>query len=175
MPRHPAQDYADRCAAIELHDQGMMHCEIAETLHRPTRWVRRTLRRYDPRLGLESLRDRSSRPHYCPNQTPPEIEQAVCALKQAHPAWGRRLITAQLRWRWRDDPARQQWVSEKRVRHVLQRHPELNPPVPPQGRPPPRQIDYLACNLIWAADIQETHLADGSTWQTLHWIDLHSR
>jgi hypothetical protein len=40
---------------------------------------------------------------------------------------------------------------------------------------PARQIDYLACNLIWAADIQEIHLADGSTWRTLHWIDLHSR
>lgn len=175
MPRHPAQDYADRCAAIEMHAKGSLQREIAEALHRPTRWVRRTLRRYDARLGLDSLHDRSSRPHHCPNQTPPEIEQAVCELKRAHPAWGRRQITTQLRWRWREDPARQQWVSEKRVRHVLKCHRELDPPAPPQDRPPPRQINYLECNLIWAADIHATRLADGTTWQTLHWLDLHSR
>jgi len=38
-----------------------------------------------------------------------------------------------------------------------------------------RQIDYLACNLIWASDIQETRLPDGTVWQTLRWIDLYSR
>jgi len=175
MPRRPAQDFADRCAAIEMYDKEMMPREIAGALHRPERWVRRTLRRYDAQVGLESLRDRSSRPHHCPNQTPPEIEQVVCELKQAHPAWGRRQIAKQLSRRWRDDPARKQWAGEKRVRQILSRHPELGPPAPPQNRPPPRQIDYLECNLIWAADIQETHLADGTIWYTLHWLDLYSR
>ncbi len=174
MPRHSAQDYADRVAAIELHEKGTRQCEIAEMLHRPARWVRRTQRRYDAQVGLDSLRDHSSRPHRCPNQTPPDIEQAVCALKQAHPGWGRRQITRQLRWRWREDPARRRWVGEKRIRHVLKRHPELNPAAPSQDRPP-RQIDYLECNLIWAGDIQETRLADGTIWHTLHWLDLYSR
>jgi hypothetical protein len=57
---------------------------------------------------------------------------------------------------------------------VLARHPELHATAPFAAKPV-RQIDYLACNLIWAADIQETQLADGSTWRTRHWIDLHSR
>jgi hypothetical protein len=36
-------------------------------------------------------------------------------------------------------------------------------------------MDYLECNLLWAADIHQTKLEDGSVWETLHWLDLHSR
>jgi len=104
-----------------------------------------------------------------------EIERAICDLKQAHPAWGRRQIAKQLRWGWRTNAQRLLWISEGRVRCVLDRHPELQAAPAPSVAKPVRQIDYLACNLLWAADIQETQLADGSTWQTLHWIDLHSR
>jgi transposase InsO family protein len=89
--------------------------------------------------------------------------------------WGRRQLAKQLRWRWRDDPVRQAWCSEGRVRCVLARHPELHPPPSVSPTRMPRHIDYLTCNLIWAVDIQDTRLADGSRWQTLHWIDLHSR
>jgi len=175
MPRCPAQDYADRCRAVELRQQGLRQIEIADALQRPTRWVRRTFARQDGPGDLASLRDRSSRPQRSPGRTPTEIEQAMCELKQAHPLWGRRQIASQLRWRWQEDDRRLAWVSAGRVRQVLARHPELQPAQSSPEAKPVRQIDYLACNLIWAADIQETHLADGSTWRTLHWIDLHSR
>lgn len=175
MPRCPAQDYADRCRAVELRQQGLRQVEIAQALQRPTRWVRRTFARQKTPDDLASLRDRSSCPTRSPGRTPSEIEQAICALKQAHPIWGRRQIAKQLRWRWQQDDQRLAWVSEGRVRRMLARHPELQPVQPAPETQPGRQIDYLACNLIWAADIQETHLADGSTWCTLHWIDLHSR
>jgi hypothetical protein len=175
MPRCPARDYADRCAAIELQQRGLRQCEIAATLQRPVRWVRRTVGRYDAAVGVVSLEDRSSRPQRSPQRTPPEIEAAICALKQAHAAWGRRQIAKQLRWQWRDEPERQRWVSVGRVRRVLTQHPELDPPAAAPEHTPPRHIDYLTCNLLWAADIHETHLADGSVWYTLHWLDLYSR
>ena len=175
MPRCPAKDYADRCRAVELERDGLSRVEIGQALQRPERWVRRALGRYDEHVGVESLRDRSSRPHYSPGKTPVEIEQAMCQMKQAHANWGRRQIAKQLRWQWRDDAARQRWAREGRVRCVLGRHPELRPAVAPTERRPPRQIDYLSCNLIWAADIHQTRLADGSVWETLHWLDLHSR
>lgn len=174
MPREPAKDFADRCKAIELAQAGMNRGQVAQALHRPERWVRRTFARYDPQVGQASLHDRSSRPHGSPNQTPAPVEKAICAMKEAHPAWGRRQIAKQLRWQWREDPSRLPWVSEGRVRRVLSRHPELAPPAP-KVAPPPRQIDYLECNLLWAADIHHTKLEDGSTWETLHWLDLHSR
>lgn len=175
MPRCPARDYADRCAAVDLERQGLNRREIAQALERPERWVRRTFAHYDQAGGLASLCDRSSRPQQSPRRTTAEIEQAICEAKQAHPAWGRRQIAKQLRWRWRDDAQRQAEVSEGRVRRVLARHPELQAVEPPSADKPVRHIDYLACNLLWAADIQETRLIDGTTSQTLHWIDLYSR
>ena len=175
MPRCPAKDFADRCQAVALCQQGMKHIEIARALHRPDRWVRRTLARYDPQVGLESLRDRSSRPHRSPHQTSPQMEEAICEMKRAHPHWGRRQICRQLRWRWRDDPLLQDNITASKVRRVLARHPELASRPDPPTRDPPRQIDYGACHLMWGADFHETKLADGSKWQTLHWLDLYSR
>jgi len=175
MPRCPPKDYEDRCKAVELHYNGRSQCEIAQELRRPRRWVTRTLKRYDPQVGLASLRDRSSRPRHSPNQTPAEIEQAICALKQAHPSWGRRQLRKQLQWQWRDDPERRAWATESRVRRVLARHPELALPAPEKTRRSARQIDYLECNLMWGADIHQTRLPDGSIWETLHWLDLYSR
>jgi hypothetical protein len=158
MARCPTCDYADRCAAIDLAHKGLSRREIGESLHRPERWVRRTFARYDQTIGLGSLHDRSSRPKQSPTQTSAEIEQAICDLKQAHPVWGRRQLAKQLRWRWRDDPQRLAGVSVGRVRRVLARHPELQPAEAPPVDKPLRQIDYLTCNLLWAADIQETQL-----------------
>ena len=175
MPRCPAKDYADRCTVIELKRDMLTHRAIAQTLHRPERWVRRTLARYDERAGLASLKDHPSRPHASPHQMPADIEQAICEMKQAHPGWGRRQMSRQLRWRWRDDPVRRAKISDAGVRCVLKRHPELMPLAATPTQPAPRQIEYLTCNLIWATDGHQTRLADGSTWETLQWIDLHSR
>jgi transposase InsO family protein len=33
--------------------------------------------------GIDGLRDRSSRPHHCPHQTPPRVERRIVALRQA--------------------------------------------------------------------------------------------
>lgn len=175
MPRCPAKDYADRCQAVVLDEQGMKRCEIAKTLQRPDRWVRRALARYDPQVGLESLRDRSSRPHRSPQQTSPQIEEAIGKMKKAHPHFGRRQICKQLRWQWRDEPLLRDSITASTVRRVLARHPELTPQPDPPPRIPPRQIDYGAPHLMWGADFHETKLADGSKWQTLHWIDQYSR
>jgi transposase len=162
MPRRPAQDYEDRCRAVGLEQEGRSRREIARVLQRPGRWVRRTLQRYDEQVGLESLRDHSLRPHHSSHRAPPMIEQVICGLKQAHPSWGRRQISKQLHWQWRDDQTRRAWVSEGWVRCVLRTHPELSPPPTVTDRPPPRQIDYVACNLVWGADTHQTRLPDGS-------------
>jgi transposase len=175
MPRCPVRDYQDRCEATRLDKNQLTRREIADMLSRSERWVYRTLARYDETVGLASLKDHSSRPHRSPNQTPADIEQAICQMKQAHPGWGRRQIRRQLCWQWRDDPTRRDKVSEARVRAVLKRHPEVAPSPPSLHRPAPRQIDYLACNLLWAADSHQTRLADGSSWETIHWLDLDSR
>ncbi len=49
-------------------------------VHRWLRWYREE--------GLAGLADRSHRPHAHPEQTPSEVEAAVCELRRAHPRWG---------------------------------------------------------------------------------------
>jgi len=44
--------------------------------------------------GDGDLRDSARRPHTSPGQTPPEIEAAVLALREVHPAWGGRKLHA---------------------------------------------------------------------------------
>jgi len=175
MPRCPQKDYADRCRVVQLTQEGLRRREAAAAVQRPERWVYRTLRRYDAHTGLASLTDRPSRPHRISNQTPSDVEQAICALKQAHPSWGRRQIGRQLRWQWRDDPAHRDILTDSRIRCVLYRHPELAAPVSAVAERSSRQIDYLMCNLLWGADMQQTRLPDNTVWETLHWLDLHSR
>jgi len=48
------------------------------------------LRRYRAE-GKAGLQDRSRRPHSSPAKTPEHIEEAVCALRDEHPAWGSQL------------------------------------------------------------------------------------
>ena len=54
------------------------------------------LRRYRAE-GPEGLEERSRRPHRSPARTSEPIAEAVCAVRQAHPAWGGRKIRARLR------------------------------------------------------------------------------
>jgi transposase InsO family protein len=54
-------------------------------------------------------RDRSSRPHRCPRQTPPEIEQRVCEAR-ARTGWGPRLLVAET------------GVAHSTISAILQRH-----------------------------------------------------
>ena len=51
----------------------------------------RLLERY-AREGDDGLHERSRRPHNSPNRTPTELEQAVLAVREEHPAWGGRTI-----------------------------------------------------------------------------------
>src|SRR3989337_837544 len=48
------------------------------------------------RQGRAGVTDRSRRPHRSPTRTPPPLEQAVLAVRAAHPVWGGRKIRAVL-------------------------------------------------------------------------------
>src|SRR5436853_6072073 len=53
------------------------------------------LARYDAG-GAAALADRSRRPHATPTATAPEVERAVLALREQHPAWGGRKLHRRL-------------------------------------------------------------------------------
>lgn len=62
-------------------------------ISRPTGY--KWLKRYREH-GREGLEERSRRPDESPNQTPAPVEEAVCEVRNRHPAWGGRKIRGRL-------------------------------------------------------------------------------
>lgn len=72
--------------------------------------------------GVDGLRDRSRRPHRSPGSTPVEVEEAVLAERERHPAWGARKLRARLA---RNDSGRV--PSASTVTAILHRHGRIDP------------------------------------------------
>ena len=68
--------------------------------------------------GIAGLADRSRAPHHHPNAVPAAVEEAVLAVRRAHPSWGPKKIRAWLRARDADTP----WPVESTIARVLDRH-----------------------------------------------------
>lgn len=47
--------------------------------------------------GLPGLEERSRRPHFCPHQTPPGVEELVVECRKKHPHWGPEKLLDQVR------------------------------------------------------------------------------
>lgn len=124
------------------------------------------LRRF---AGLEALADRSRRPLTSPRRSPAEVEKAILAVRDAHPAWGARKISACLR------QAEMAAVPAASTVHaVLKRHGRIAPDAGP-GKAYER-FEKEAPNLLWQMDFKgRLKLACGRWCHTLTVIDDHSR
>jgi len=99
--------------------------------------VRKWLRRYEAE-GEAGLQDRSRRPHHCPRQTPPEIEQQVREAREAT-RYGRERLALYLQWLGLD-------ISPHTIRHILRRR-------DPIERTRQRRKPFYPA--LWAWDVQE--------------------
>ena len=85
------------------------------------RWKQRCLQATAEELASGSwTRDRSSRPHRCPRQTPAELEQRVCRARE-RTGWGPRLLVAET------------GVAHSTISAILKRHGCSRPPRPDRG------------------------------------------
>ena len=107
----------------------------------------RWLRRYQA-AGAAGLQDRSRRPRHSPRRTAPPTEQAVLAVRDAHPAWGGRKIRRRLP---------QQRVaplpSASTGTAILRRHDRLAPP----GQAPRQnwhRFERPVPNELWQLDVK---------------------
>ena len=127
------------------------------------RWLRR-----HEREGPSGLADRSRRPHHSPRQTASELEQAVVALRQAHPAWGGRKISRRLR-----DLGLRQVPAPSTITEVLRRHELLGSRA---GQPRAfTRFEHAAPNDLWQVDFKG-HVACGDgRCHPLTTLDDHSR
>jgi transposase InsO family protein len=115
------------------------------------------------------LGDRSRRPHASPQRSGVEIEQAVLAVRDAHPAWGARKIASYLRRGGTVPPA------ASTVHAILRRHGRIVSPAAGRG-PAPLRFERPAPNQLWQMDFKGwMALANQHRCHPLTMIDDHSR
>ena len=126
------------------------------------------LRRYEAE-GRDGLADRSRRPHRSPGETAPEIEAAVLALRDAHPAWGgRKLRQRLLRLGVAAVPA----IST--ITEILRRHGRLEDDAVARHRGFQR-FEHDAPNDLWQMDFKGHFALASGRCHPLTVLDDHSR
>lgn len=126
-------------------------------------WLRRW------RMGDRELVDRSHRPVRSPTRCPAELEAAVLAMRDAHPAWGARKLRRCLEQAEIEPPA----VST--VHAILSRHGRVD-----HGQAPAAhrycRFEKEAPNLLWQMDFKGwVRLNNGTRCHSLTMLDDHSR
>ncbi|MDR7119084.1 IS481 family transposase [Caulobacter sp. BE254] len=121
------------------------------------------------KAGDGALADRSRRPHSSPGRSAPELEAAVLAVRDAHPAWGARKIGAWLERRSVEPPA----VST--IHAILRRHGRIDPFPTAPGKAWTR-FEKAEPNQLWQMDFKGWfRLSSGQPCHPLTIVDDHSR
>jgi transposase InsO family protein len=116
----------------------------------------------------EPMADRSRRPHLSPHRTAADIEHAVLAIRDEHPAWGARKIARRLEDIGTAPP------SASTVHAILSRHDRVEPRT--GGHAALGRFEREAPNLLWQMDFKgRTQLVSGLWCHPLTIIDDHSR
>lgn len=111
--------------------------------------------------------DRSRRPHATPRRSAAELEAAVLAERDGHPAWGARKIRRRLELKGEEPPA------ASTVHAILVRHERI---VPPSHAAAHCRFEHPAPNLVWQMDFKGRVALRGRRWcYPLTMVDDHSR
>ena len=121
--------------------------------------------------GLGGLVDRSSRPHSCPHQMPPEVEARIVELRREHPGWGPRTIGHRLE--------REGVVpvpGRTSIYRCLVRHGLITPQARKRKKGDYRRWERSRAMELWQMDIVGgVKLVDGSEAKIVTGVDDHSR
>jgi transposase InsO family protein len=131
------------------------------------KWLRRAAA--EPELPLL---DRSRRPLHSPARTPTHVEEAVLALRAAHPAWGARKLRARL-LATNQLPAAQ-LPAASTITAILRRHGQLDPAESRKHKPHQR-FEHAAPNQLWQMDFKGHFAMRDGRCHALTVLDDHSR
>jgi len=121
-------------------------------------------------LGTAGLADRPRRPEHSPMRTQAELEQAVIALRQQHPAWGGRKINRRL-----TDLGHVDAPAPSTVTSILHRHGWIAPAASDAATPWQR-FEHAEPNQLWQMDFKGDFALDGGRrCAPLTVLDDHSR
>lgn len=118
--------------------------------------------------GETGCSERSRRPHHSPERSAPQVEAAVLAVRDRHPAWGARKIAAVLKRQACEVPA------ASTIHMILTRHGRIVPP--PGGAAAHIRFERDEPNSLWQMDFKGySRLGNGTRLCPLTVIDDHSR
>jgi len=151
---------------------GQEEAQVAELcrrfgVSRPTgyKWLRRFALE-----GLDGLEDRSRRPHRLRCPTRAEMEAAVLAVREAHPAWGGRKIRARLKALGESDVP-----SASTITAILHRHGRILSEES-KKRQALSRFEYPRPNDLWQMDFKGEFKMRNRRWcYPLTVLDDHSR
>lgn len=118
--------------------------------------------------STDALRDRSRQPHIQPSRSTPELEAAVVALRQTHPAWGGRKIARRLQ------DLGGTTVAPSTVTAILHRHGLIHPAASEAATPWSR-FEHAAPNTLWQIDFKGYFTTPAGNCHALTLLDDHSR
>lgn len=115
-----------------------------------------------------ALVSQSRRPRTSPGQTPPAVEEAVLALRDAHPTWGGRKLPHRLRAVGGDHVPAPSTITDS-----LRRHGRIGPD--PTGPRPWQSFEHAAPNEVWQLDFMGHHALEQGRVHPLTLLDDQSR
>ncbi len=121
------------------------------------------------REGPAGLSDRARRPRQSPRRTPADLEVALVALRQQHPAWGARKLRRRLQ-----TLGRAPVPAYSTVTAILHRH-GLIAPEGPGGRQPWVRFEHPVSNSLWQMDFKGPVRTLARRCHPLGILDDHSR
>ena len=136
------------------------------SISRPTgyKWLHRYLSE-----GQAGLADQSRRPHDSPNRTAAEVETAITALRQKHPAWGGRKLKQRLL-----DLGHVNLPAPSTITSILARHELLEPQESTKHRAFQR-FEHATPNELWQMDFKGDFALPRGRCYPLTIVDDHSR
>ena len=175
MPWRELEPMEQRLELIREYESGLVTMsELVARYGVSRKTAYKWLERYD-RGGIRGLADRSRRPHQSPRAMPPDVVEAVVALRRRHPRWGPKKLLRVLR---RRHPA-VIWPQRSTVCAWLQAHGLVTPrrrpsPLSAAARTPLQPA--TAPNDLWTTDFKgEFRTGDGLYCYPLTLRDAFSR
>lgn len=118
--------------------------------------------------GASALQPRSRRPLLSPMQSAPQLEQAVIAMRTAHPRWGGRKLSAALGKAGIEPP------TPSTVTRILHRHGLITPEAS-EAATPWQRFEHDAPNALWQMDFKGHFETGQGRCNPLTILDEHSR
>lgn len=125
--------------------------------------------RYDEKIGVESVADRSRRPKHSPNRTPAAVEAAVLRVRAEYPQWGGRKLADVLRQEGMPEVPAPSTITEILRRHGLLSGPKANQPRDWQ------RFEHPEPNDLWQMDFKGHFATAAGRCHPLTLLDDHSR